>query len=72
MTDFQEQLIDLQTRVAYQEDTLEQLNQVITQQDADINQLKQQIRILVQRMEDSLRTQGQDGELMQDERPPHY
>ena len=72
MTDFQEQLIDLQTRVAYQEDTLEQLNQVITQQDADINQLKQQIRILVQRLEDSLRTQGQDGELIQDERPPHY
>lgn len=72
MTDFQEQLIDLQTRVAYQEDTLEQLNQVITQQDADINQLKQQIRILAQRLEDSLRTQGQDGELIQDERPPHY
>lgn len=72
MTDLHEQLIDLQTRVAYQEDTLEQLNQVITQQDADINQLKQQIRLLVQRLEDSLCTQGQDGELMQDERPPHY
>lgn len=72
MTDLQEQLIDLQTRVAYQEDTLEQLNQVITQQDADITQLKQQIRILAQRLEDSLRTQGQEGELVQDERPPHY
>ncbi|WP_039911950.1 SlyX family protein [Cellvibrio mixtus] len=72
MTDFQEQLIDLQTRVAYQEDTLEQLNQVITQQDADITQLKQQIRILAQRLEDSLRTQGQGGEQIQDERPPHY
>lgn len=72
MSDFQEQLIDLQTRVAYQEDTLEQLNRVITQQDADIVQLKQQIRILAQRLEDSLRTQGQGGEPMQDERPPHY
>lgn len=72
MSDFQEQLIDLQTRVAYQEDTLEQLNRVITQQDADIVQLKQQIRILAQRLEDSLRTQGQGGEQMQDERPPHY
>ncbi len=55
MSDFQEQLIDLQTRVAYQEDTLEQLNQVITQQDTEIVQLKQQIRILAQRLEDSLR-----------------
>ncbi len=72
MSDFQEQLIDLQTRVAYQEDTLEQLNQVITQQDADIIQLKQQIRILAQRLEDSLRTQGQGGEQTPDDRPPHY
>ncbi|PUA30318.1 MAG: homocysteine methyltransferase [Cellvibrio sp. 79] len=72
MTDLQAQVIDLQTRVAYQEDTLEQLNNVITQQDADITQLKQQIRILAQRLEDSLRTQGQDNELAQDERPPHY
>ena len=72
MTDLQEQVIDLQTRVAYQEDTLEQLNQVITRQDADITQLKQQIRLLAQRLEDSLRVQGQDSELIQDERPPHY
>lgn len=72
MTEIQEQLIDLQTRVAYQENTLEQLNQVITQQDADIIQLKQQIRILAQRLEDSLRSQGQGGEQSQDERPPHY
>jgi SlyX protein len=72
MSDFQEQLIDLQTRVAYQEDTLEQLNQVITQQDAEIVQLRQQIRILAQRLEDSLRTQGQGGEQIQDDRPPHY
>lgn len=72
MNDIQDQLIDLQTRVAYQEETLEQLNQVITQQDADIIQLKQQIRLLAQRMEDSLRTQGQGGEGSSDERPPHY
>lgn len=72
MTDIQEQLIDLQTRVVYQEDTLEQLNQVITRQDADISQLKQQVRILAQRLEDSLRTRGQDGEQVLDERPPHY
>ncbi len=72
MSDIQDQLIDLQTRVAYQEDTLEQLNQVITQQDADIVQLKQQIRILAQRLEDSLRSQVQGEEQILDERPPHY
>lgn len=72
MSDFQEQLIDLQTRVTYQEDTLEQLNLVIAQQDADIIQLKQQIRILAQRLEDVLRTPLQDGDSVVDEKPPHY
>lgn len=72
MSDIQEQLIDLQTRVAYQEDTLEQLNLVITQQDAEIIQLKQQIRMLAQRLEDSLRTQGQGEAQISDEKPPHY
>jgi SlyX protein len=72
MSDIQEQLIDLQTRVAYQEDTLEQLNQVITQQDADIIQLKQQVRLLAQRLEDAVRTQAPAGAPVEDERPPHY
>ena len=35
MSDIEEQLIDVQTRVAYQEDTLAQLNDVITKQDAE-------------------------------------
>jgi len=34
MSDIEEQLIEVQTRVAYQEDTLAQLNEVITKQDA--------------------------------------
>ncbi len=72
MTDIQEQLIDLQTRVAYQEDTLEQLNRVITQQDADITLLKQHIRLLARRLEDAVRAQGQEPGEIPDERPPHY
>ena len=72
MIDIQEQLIDLQTRVTYQEDLLEQLNLVIAQQDADIIQLKQQIRILAQRLEDILRTPIQEDGSLAEERPPHY
>ncbi|HTF98568.1 MAG TPA: SlyX family protein [Cellvibrio sp.] len=72
MIDIQEQLIDLQTRVTYQEDLLEQLNLVIAQQDADIIQLKQQIRILAQRLEDILRTPIQEDGSPAEERPPHY
>ncbi len=71
MSDIQEQLVELQTRVAFQEDTLEQLNAVIAQQDADITQLKQQIRLLAQRLEDAVRTQSAGASEI-DERPPHY
>lgn len=73
MSDLEEQLIDVQTRVAYQEDTLAQLNDVITKQDAEIVQLKQQMRILAQRLDELARNplDGEDGDVA-NERPPHY
>jgi len=73
MSDIEEQLIDVQTRVAYQEDTLAQLNDVITRQDAEIVQLKQQMRLLAQRLDELMRdpAQGSDTEIT-NERPPHY
>lgn len=72
MSDLEEQLIDLQTRVAYQEDTLTQLNDVITRQDAEIVQLKQQLRLVAQRLDELSSNPAQaDGEIV-DERPPHY
>lgn len=71
--DMNDKLIDLQTRVAYQEDTLIHLDQVITKQDADIIQLQQQVRLLAKRLDESLFAQEQnagDGEF--NDRPPHY
>ena len=73
MSDIEEQLIDVQTRVAYQEDTLVQLNDVITRQDAEIIQLKQQMRLLAQRLDELVRNplQGDEADVA-NERPPHY
>lgn len=73
MSDIEEQLIDVQTRVAYQEDTLAQLNEVITKQDAEIVQLKQQVRLLAQRVDELVRdpAQGDATDIVND-RPPHY
>ncbi len=73
MSDIEEQLIDVQTRVAYQEDTLAQLNDVITRQDAEIVQLKQQMRLLAQRLDELVRNplQGDEADSAS-ERPPHY
>jgi SlyX protein len=72
MQKINDDIIDLQTRVAFQEDTLLQLNQVITKQDADIVQLQQQVRLLAKRVDESLFAQEQGGAGAESERPPHY
>ncbi len=67
-----DELIELQTRIAYQEDTINQLNQVITKQDADILQLQHQMRLLAKRIDELSFTQGDGSEDITNERPPHY
>lgn len=63
-------LIDIETKLAYQEQLLEELNQVVTQQQARISQLEELCRTLAER----LRSQGDvaGGPDADDEPPPHY
>lgn len=68
----EDELVELQTRIAFQEDTINQLNQVITKQDADIIQLQQQIRLLAKRIDELALAQVGGGEEITNERPPHY
>lgn len=68
----QEQIIELQTRLAFQEDSLNQLNQVVTEQSAWIDQLRQQLRSLAEKYEDLRDAQPQGGGLPDNEPPPHY
>jgi SlyX protein len=72
MTDLHDDLIELQTRLAFQEDTINQLNQVITNQDAAILQLQQQMRLLARRLDELALEQQMGGGDQVDERPPHY
>lgn len=72
MNDLQEDMIELQTRLAFQEDTLHQLNQIVATQDQQIRQLNEQLRLLTKRMEDALYAQEQGAHKITDERPPHY
>ena len=72
MNDFENELIELQTRIAYQEDTIAQLNQVITKQDADILQLQHQMRLLAKRIDELSFVQADGTEEITNERPPHY
>ena len=72
MSDLQEQLIDIETRLAYQEETIAQLNEVITKQDADIIKMSQQLRLLAKRFDDLQYDQTDAGGEITNDRPPHY
>lgn len=66
----EERFIDLESRLAHQDQLLNDLNDVVTEQQAKIMQLEELCRALIQRV----RSAGEgmaDGDPA-DERPPHY
>lgn len=66
----EDRLIDLETRLAFQEDTIATLDDVVTRQQRQIDKMLQQIAILKERVE---RREGADESASDvDERPPHY
>lgn len=66
-----EQIVELQTRVSFLEDHIDQLNQVIARQDRQLMDLQDQLKIIYQQ----LATKDDDGiapfDLLAD-KPPHY
>jgi SlyX protein len=66
----EERFIDLESRLAHQDQLLHELNDVVTAQQAKIMQLDELCRSLIDRVRsigDGVST-GDEG----DERPPHY
>ena len=66
------QIVDLQTRASFQEDSLAQLDDVIRRQDQEILLLKAQIERLVQRVADMQFAMEDNEAPMASEKPPHY
>ena len=62
---------ELETRLAFQEDTLTQLNDVITSQDAQIRALVARLKEVSEKYQD-LSFEVQKGIKPGDEKPPHY
>ncbi|MGI9270996.1 MAG: SlyX family protein [Woeseiaceae bacterium] len=66
----EDRLIDIESKLAHQEQLLSELNEVVTEQQARIMQLEQMNTSLIERVRAiSESTPGEDA---QDERPPHY
>jgi len=66
----EERFIDLEMRLAHQDQLLNELNDVVTAQQAKIMQLEELCKALVQRVRSV--GDGVPGDDAGDERPPHY
>ncbi|AUF95374.1 SlyX family protein [Pseudomonas shirazensis] len=63
------QIIDLETRQAFQDDALQELNDVVVEQGRVINRLQLQMAELIKRYEEMVGQYGSEGE---EAPPPHY
>jgi len=70
LDDLVKQIETLETRQAFQEDTIESLDKVIIQQQKDIDRLVLKIGFLEQRIEQSVNTASEVTE--EEPPPPHY
>lgn len=69
---FEKLMLDLQTKLAYQEDTVQTLNDIVSDQQKDIVQLKAQVHSLIDELRSVL--SGLDTGTINPEQevPPHY
>ena len=66
----QDELIELQSKLAFQEQTLAELNNALVSQQQQIDRLQIQIRLYEERLNE-VETPLSTGQ-GQDEKPPHY
>lgn len=65
-----DRLIEIETKLAFQEDALSALNEVVCQQQLQIDQLTATLKLLIDRYRSLSETQA--GSKPVDEKPPHY
>ena len=66
----EDRFIDLESRLAHQDQLLNELNDVVTEQQARIMQLEELCKVLIQRVRSVGEGPSEGGP--GDERPPHY
>ena len=63
-------IIDIETKLAHQEDLVDELNQVLIDQQTRISQLEELCRTLAERLQSIGEARGTTSP--DDEQPPHY
>jgi len=73
MTDLTEDIVELQTRIQFQEDTIHKLDEVIIKQGQRLDHLVRRVVELEERIEQLAFERGNPGSASAaDEKPPHY
>ena len=67
--DLENRMADLESRLAFQDDALQTLSDVVYEQERVIERLRLQMQAMLKRLED---LQGQVGVAEDDAPPPHY
>jgi len=66
------EIIDLQTKLAFQENLLEEFNVILTNQQQQISHLESTVEILKTQVKSLQSAMPADGNQQQHEIPPHY
>lgn len=73
MTDLTEDIVELQTRIHFQEDTIHKLDEVVIRQGALLDQIQRKLGELEDRIEQLGYERGAAGSMSSsEEKPPHY
>lgn len=67
--DLESRVMELESRLAFQDDTIQALNGVLVTQQRSLDRLELQIAALIKRQEEM---GGQGDDFVEDSRPPHY
>jgi SlyX protein len=67
----EERLVNIETKLSFQEDLVEELNKAVYQQQQKIERLEAMCQSLAQQVQ-SLSATRNDGGMLENERPPHY
>jgi SlyX protein len=73
LDELKSELMEVQSQLAFQEDTIQALNEAISSQQQEMLVLRRQLELLKQRQEEQVPGQEPAGESsLLDEKPPHY
>lgn len=68
----EQRVVELESRLAFQDDLLERLNEVIARQDRELERLAQRLRALEARLAEVAEAAASAGPSAGHEVPPHY